>query len=83
MIRIDSSILNHKKIKFTKWQLITHWLVRIISIGLCHGRCRNCGTWMRPEMVAPFCSGVICPRCNNEWNDILEKTQNRLDRIFK
>lgn len=50
--------------RMTKWKLITHYLRRIISLGLHPGRCFICGSWMIIDIVVPGVLGAVCPKCN-------------------
>ena len=53
---------------WTSWQLITHYLVKIVSLGLILGRCANCGNWMKIDMIVPSVSGAVCYNCDFGYN---------------
>jgi len=51
---------------WTKWQIVTHYLRKIVSLGLHPGRCGTCGKWMIIDMVVPGVSGAVCTNCDYE-----------------
>lgn len=51
---------------WTKWQIVTHYLRKIVSLGLHPGRCGTCGAWMMSDFVVPGVGGASCPKCDYE-----------------